>query len=430
MIYFDLILEAAKYILAGYALLGYKPGKKCYCGMAVMLCSFIFLESITDSIGSLQIINVPIIAVGLFLTVDGSFRERLSYSVMLIFFVLCIDYVMQTLVEMMYPQEMEDVIRGLISNVCSSVLYGLILLLRKSTSIRKNEKLQVIGQVALYAGSVIMAVTMPLMISELNFFAECSKSAVFIRIIQLLSALAMMSMVALVIFIIYIYNSNAKIRHHLDVERTLKETQKNYYEAVIQKEEDTKKFRHDVSNHIMCLQELAERGEIDAVKQYIAGMQGEMKKIQKRCYSVGNMVLDAVLNQYLSVLPEKIDIKVQGILIDNLPIGQVELCTIFSNLMRNSIEELERIQTEEKYIGVKVHMGDEDFSIEVYNSAQQQKRAGAEGLPKTTKENPKNHGYGLRNIKETVEKNHGIFLWQSTEEKFSVKVILPLRSRG
>lgn len=428
MIYLDLILEVVKYTLAGYALLGYKPGKKCYRGIVVMLCSFILLGSITDSIGSLQIINVPIIGVGLFLMADGTFQKRLSYSVMLIFFVLCIDYVVQTFVKMMTPQDIDDVIKWLISNAGSIALYGLISLLRKCTNIRKNTKLQAIGQVVLYVGSVIMAVTMPLIISQLNLGVENRTAST--KGIQLLSALAMLSMAALVMLVIYINHTNAKMKHYLDVEKALKETQKNYYEAVIQKEEDTKKFRHDVSNHMMCLQELAERGEMKAVKQYIAEMQGEMKRIQKCCYSVGNIVLDAVLNQYLSMLPEKTDCRVQGILSDNLPIGQVELCTIFSNLMRNSIEELEKLQAEKRYIGVKVHMGDEDFSIEVCNSARQRKLVGADGLPRTTKKNLKNHGYGLKNIKEAVERNQGIFLWQSTEEKFSVKVILPLRSRG
>ena len=90
----------------------------------------------------------------------------------------------------------------------------------------------------------------------------------------------------------------------------------------------------------MCIQELAQQGELEAVKQYINGIHGEMERIQKCCYSVGNMVLDAVLNRYLSMLPEDVKIRVSGFLQEQLPISDVELCTIFSNLMRNSVEEL------------------------------------------------------------------------------------------
>ena len=42
----------------------------------------------------------------------------------------------------------------------------------------------------------------------------------------------------------------------------------------------------------------------------------------------------------------------------------------------------------------------------------------------------KTHGIGLKNIKEKVEKNKGIFSWESTAGEFGVKVILPLRARG
>ena len=68
----------------------------------------------------------------------------------------------------------------------------------------------------------------------------------------------------------------------------------------------------------------------------------------------------------------------------------------------------------------------EDFTIEVVNCAQACKKRGAGELPKTTKKDAKNHGIGLRNIKETVEKNNGLFEWESTCDEFRVKVTLPL----
>lgn len=260
--------------------------------------------------------------------------------------------------------------------------------------------------------------------------AERSGSPELIKWIQLLSAMSMISMVMLVMFVIYINDTNKKIKQYLEIERMLKENQRNYYEAMIQKDEDTKKFRHDVSNHMMCLGELAERGELREVKKYITEIQGELVKIQKRCYSVGNPIMDAVLNYYLPALHGDVEIKIRGYLGETLLISDVELCIIFSNMIQNSVEEIKKQHNANKYLKVKVRTGNEDVTIEVCNSAQGKKEKGKGNLPETTKEDRKNHGIGLKNIKEKVEKNKGIFSWESTAGEFGVKVILPLQCTG
>lgn len=430
IIFFDLILEVIKYILAGYALFERKIETRCALGAIVTIGGIILVGNAADSVGIISILLLPFLFTGLLITAGLSVKNGVIYVCKLTFLILCIDYVVEIFIKLVKPVGVRDESAWLISNLISLLVYGWICVMRRNRRLRNNSKIQVLKQVILYVGIVMMAIAMPLTISGLGFFAESSESLESIKGIQLLSAMSMISMVMLVVFVIYINDTNKKIKQYLEIERALKETQKNYYEAMMQKEEDTKKFRHDVSNHIMCLRELAEREELRGVKQYITEMQGEMVKIQKQCYSVGNVVMDAVLNHYMQRLQESVEIKVQGYLEDNLPISDAELCTIFSNIMRNSVEELEKQQNVNKYLKVKAHIGSEDFTIEVCNSAQEKKEKGEGGLPETTKEDKSNHGVGLKNIKETVEKNKGIFRWESTVEEFKVKVILPLRSRG
>lgn len=103
-----------------------------------------------------------------------------------------------------------------------------------------------------------MVIVMPMIISELSFFAESSERLESMKGIQLLSAMSMISTVMLIMLYSNINDTNKKMKQYLEIEKTLKETQKNYYEAMIQKEEDTNRFLHDVLNHIMCLRKLAE----------------------------------------------------------------------------------------------------------------------------------------------------------------------------
>ncbi len=43
------------------------------------------------------------------------------------------------------------------------------------------------------------------------------------------------------------------MKKYLETEKLLRQTQKSYYETMLQKEEDTRRFRHDIINHLMCL---------------------------------------------------------------------------------------------------------------------------------------------------------------------------------
>ena len=238
----------------------------------------------------------------------------------------------------------------LISSLISLFMYSCICLMRENEKIKNSRKMLALKKSVLYMGIVMLAATMPLTISGLSFLAERSGSPELIKWIQLLSAMSMISMVMLVMFVIYINDTNKKIKQYLEIERMLKENQRNYYEAMIQKDEDTKKFRHDVSNHMMCLGELAERGELREVKKYITEIQGELVKIQKRCYSVGNPIMDAVLNYYLPALHGDVEIKIRGYLGETLLISDVELCIIFSNMIQNSVEEIKKQHNANKYL--------------------------------------------------------------------------------
>lgn len=430
IVFFDLILEAVKYILAGYALFEQKIETRYVLGAIVTIGGIALTGNITDNVSTMSIVVLPFFCVALFITAELPVKDRIIYVCKLTFLISCIDYIIEIFIKFIDSISIKDESAWLISNLISLLVYSCIYIVQKNRKLRNDSKIRILRKVILYGGIIIMAITMPMTISGLNFFAEKSENLEQINSIRLLSAMSMIGMIMLVMFVIYINDTNKKIKQYLERERELKETQKKYYEAMLQKDEDTKKFRHDVSNHIMCIRELAEREELGEVKQYIDEMQGQIIKIQKRSYSIGNSVIDAVLNYYLPMLQEGVEIKVRGYLEEDLSISDVELCTIFSNIIQNSVEELKKQQNGRKYLEVKIHTGKQDFIIKVCNSAQGKKQRGKGNLTETSKSDKKNHGIGLKNVRETVEKNKGIFQWQSEEEEFKVKVILPLRLRG
>mgnify|MGYP005780732795 CR=1 FL=1 len=67
-------------------------------------------------------------------------------------------------------------------------------------------------------------------------------------------------------------------------------------------------------------------------------------------------------------LEEDVEVSVTGCLTQEIAISDVELCTIFSNLIKNSVEELKKNGEGKKYLKIKVSSGQQAFKIEISNS--------------------------------------------------------------
>jgi len=281
-------------------------------GLIAALSMTILAVSINDKVEILSFMVLPIIFVILFITMGGNRWSRVTCFVKLTFLILYMDYVIELFMKLFASSGIKSVRGWLISNVISISLYGSIYVIRRYKSKVENTRLEQIGTGIMYAGIVMMAVAIPLTIAELNILSKKYNDMGNMKMIQLLSAMSMLGIVILGLVLIYIYGMNQKMKSYLEIERMLKQTQKNYYEAVIEKEENTKKFRHDISNHIMCIGELAEQGKLDEVRRYIDDIQIELKRIHNCCYSVGNTIIDALLTRYVSQLSEDVKVTVSG----------------------------------------------------------------------------------------------------------------------
>ncbi|MEF9839372.1 MAG: GHKL domain-containing protein, partial [Lachnospiraceae bacterium] len=151
-------------------------------------------------------------------------------------------------------------------------------------------------------------------------------------------------------------------------------------------------------------------------------MQEKLSIIQKKCYITGNDILDILLNYYLMQV-KNTQISVKGKCICKPEINDLDFCTIFSNLIQNAVEETERQCGRMKYIDINIKQGQIYLVIEIKNSSDLIIKEG-QMLFKTKKMDRQNHGIGLRNVQESVNKNRGIFEMGGDGNTVSVKVTL------
>ena len=175
----------------------------------------------------------------------------------------------------------------------------------------------------------------------------------------------------------------------------------------------------------MCLRALVD-GNIEA-QNYIDNLQEKLYVINNKSYETGFELMNILLVNHLSEIEKNVSISLVGKIMGKPDISDVDFCTIFSNLLSNAVEEVKRTSCIKPYIKIEIKTGKVYLMITIRNSS----TVLIEDCEKniiTKKQDPQNHGIGLRNVRETVCRNNGRFSLEGNGEEVSAKVILNLKS--
>lgn len=196
--------------------------------------------------------------------------------------------------------------------------------------------------------------------------------------------------------------------------------QKNHYEYLEKREQETKKFRHDFRSHLELIANMAKNHKDEEIYSYLEKMQIKVDRLGN-IVTVHNGIVDAILNQYYAeALQYGIKMEIKGRFPGDCEIDAYDICTIFSNILSNAIEAAR--ETEEKYIFLECRYNDRNIIITVKNSfSGEQQNAGT--LLKTRKENLDYHGYGLENMKDSVDKYNGISDIDTKDNMFILSIV-------
>ncbi|MBQ3513527.1 MAG: GHKL domain-containing protein [Lachnospiraceae bacterium] len=365
--------------------------------------------------------------------VDSNFKEKILLPLEVYFTNVCLNYVIETMICMMYHIEISSINDGMELAGCSIllVIFLVVALIKKYKIIKLERKVKNrITQIFIYFSMCIMGISIPLTIGGLGYASAYVTNTKFNDFANVLSLFAFSSMIFLVLFVLYINDTNKKIKNSFETEKMLMEIQKNYYEEMLKKEEGTRRFRHDFINYLICLKGMAEKDDKQMVMDYIGQLEHRVQELKPTYYTVGNDVMDILIN---GLIPQIKDAKVvvKGTCKEEIEMDSIELCTIVSNLIQNAVEELNSFNQNQdsKYFKLNISQGKTNMKLEISNTSREKVGDKSSGLPQTSKQNKKDHGIGLKNVKETVEKNHGTFSWKYEEEEFKVEVILPLRRK-
>lgn len=232
--------------------------------------------------------------------------------------------------------------------------------------------------------------------------------------------------IAIQIFLlIYMINSRNQYHENEKLAKYHLENQLKYYEYLEQKNYETRKFRHDMRSHLYMLQHLCEEDRTSEYKSYLNDITANFEHISTSV-SVNHGIADAVLNKYYyEAQNHNITLHVDGHFPPQCNLSAYDVCTIFSNLLDNAMDAV--IASSGSDIHFSCRYTDREIIL-VFENDFKNIEFDSHGNPRTHKKDPTRHGFGLKNVEDCVNKNHGYMNIDTSDNHF--RVILSLNRRN
>ena len=154
-----------------------------------------------------------------------------------------------------------------------------------------------------------------------------------------------------------------------------------------------------------------------------------MDQISERIHSAspmavtGNEAVDALIFTKRQQMESEHIRFTQSVYVSRTAFDPLDLCVLLGNLLDNAIEACRKVEEDKRRIELSMTQQGPCLSISVQNSAAGKVRMEGNTVH-TTKEQKELHGFGLNSVREIAEKYRGSCTIQSTEDEFTVYIIL------
>lgn len=228
-----------------------------------------------------------------------------------------------------------------------------------------------------------------------------------------------------VFFIIEKQSEYIKTKQQLEFAKTHIENQKAHYKELYEQQETLKKFRHDSKNMYAALLTKIETMSPKEAAEYV---REQLKIVNSSTAEInsGNPVIDAVIHSKLDTAKNcKIQILPTFRLATSIRINELELGVLIGNAIDNAIEATAKLDDETKRIvTVRLVTVGEMLSVNVTNPCSPLKNGNILGKGGTSKEDSRNHGYGIRSMQTIAEKYGGIVTPEYKDGVFTLSAIM------
>lgn len=198
---------------------------------------------------------------------------------------------------------------------------------------------------------------------------------------------------------------------------------KEHYVGLAAHMQEIRRLKHDMKAHISVINKYAEDGNLEQLKKYVGELTEEHMKQNVGIINTGNELVDAIISDGVSKgYGRDIVIDCMGELSGDIGISDFDWCTIFYNLLANAMEACDKLTASEKKICIRLKNTNDEVRIVFENPVEWDVNVEALGTY-TSKSDKENHGFGISNIRSTVEKYDGNMAMSAENGVFKTVII-------
>lgn len=197
-----------------------------------------------------------------------------------------------------------------------------------------------------------------------------------------------------------------------------------YYQGLQGQEDQVRRLRHDLRNHLTALQGLLARGQTKAADDYLKQLL-DSEALHGRRRLCENETADVVLSAKAQAMEQAgVTARFGVSLPKDLPLAPTDLCALLGNALDNALEAAR--QTPEGWVSVRARADKGLLMLQVENSAPGLPVREKNGRFATTKADKSAHGFGLAGMEEIARRCGGTLEAKAEEGRFALTVCIPL----
>lgn len=214
-----------------------------------------------------------------------------------------------------------------------------------------------------------------------------------------------------------------------DYQERIIQAELSYFQQYKEKQRETRQFYHDIRNHLLCLRMLLEKEKEGEVREYLDSLLANVSILSPEIVT-GDEMLDCIISAKAALMKQEgILFSQDGMLDGGMHWKPIDLCAVFANALDNAIEACKKIpQGQERNILLTIRKTERYYCIDIMNTVSEDVDCvklleGSASL--TSKSNRHLHGFGIQNMKQTIEKYGGFLQMDYQDHRVTVSLLVP-----
>lgn len=200
--------------------------------------------------------------------------------------------------------------------------------------------------------------------------------------------------------------------------------EKEYYDAQVKYINEIRSIRHDMQAHMIVLQYYLESENYEKAREYLRQMKSHQNIPNLIAKDTGHDLVNAIVSDTLNRSSKAISFEMEGLLPEQLCLGEYDVCTLFSNVFSNAREACEKLEYTNPVICMEVKERNGDYVIAIQNPIEWKIEMNGTQFV-TSKKDKTTHGFGTKNMIQVIKQYKGTLDFLVTGDSFRVEIVLP-----